>query len=491
MAGWLVVAGCTVGNPWFELAGASGTTAETGTPTGAGPGAETVTVQPTTQGSGVSTDEPVSTGVMTSVSSGPVTATEAVTITTGPELTGTGTSAGTDETGALPDMGVSLCGNGVTDPGEDCDDSNTLPGDGCENNCKFMFQALSPINVAQGVFDLAAADLDGDGLDDMVATYVTPDPNDAEFLLILNMGGGIFLITPKVELGWVGASRVLVGQLVGDARPDLLVVAAGTGKLRILENESVQGQLVFTPTNAIQVNNLAAVTDAALARLDGDGLDDLLLLVGEKLSVRLNDGVGGMGPPAAYPSPLAMPVAVFAGPLVKGDAKHHVGLVHATVGNDMSNFLNDGNGVLTKQNPQQERCGDGATTARVGDVDSGGPIDVVVGCKGGQLVVVGHDGLAPYERTVEAVVPTIVGAGAIDLYGGDEFADVYGVSAIGKAVVVGIASGKGFAKPYVENLEAGPTAAAVGDVDGDGAPDVMVVLAKLGQILLLRNQTRD
>ncbi|MGI5864684.1 MAG: lamin tail domain-containing protein, partial [Myxococcales bacterium] len=28
-----------------------------------------------------------------------------------------------------------LCGNGVKDPGEQCDDGNQVPGDGCENNC--------------------------------------------------------------------------------------------------------------------------------------------------------------------------------------------------------------------------------------------------------------------------------------------------------------------------------------------------------------------
>ena len=29
-----------------------------------------------------------------------------------------------------------LCGNGKLDPGEECDDGNTLPGDGCTSQCK-------------------------------------------------------------------------------------------------------------------------------------------------------------------------------------------------------------------------------------------------------------------------------------------------------------------------------------------------------------------
>lgn len=494
MSGWLVVAGCTVSNPWFELAGASETTAgataaETGTMTGAGPGAETL--QPTTQGPGGSTDEPVSAGgTMTGVSSGPVTATEAATITTGPELTGTGTSTGEGETGALPDMGVSLCGNEVVDTGENCDDGNTLAGDGCENNCKFMFEA-TPLLLLEGAFDLAAADLDIDGMLDMVVSYVTPDMNDPEYTLLLNMGAGSFLAMPKEEAGWIGASRVLVGQLAGDGRPDLLFVAAGTGKLRILENKSVKGQLNFVPTDPVQIGNIAAVADATLVALDGDDYDDLLLVIGEKMSVRLANGMGGLLGGVPYASPLPTPVAVIAGPLIKGDTNNHVGLVHDDLGDDMSGFLNNGAGVLSKKADTQKHCPDGATSARVGDADGGGPIDVVVGCKGGQVVLVGNDGKAPYERKIEAPAPGINSVGTIDLYGGDEFADVYATSAAGKAVVVGVAADKAFVATHVEALSAAPTASAVGDYDGDGAPDLMVVMPKPAQLLLLRNQTRD
>ena len=31
--------------------------------------------------------------------------------------------------------GVSICGNGLVEPGEACDDGNTVAGDGCESDC--------------------------------------------------------------------------------------------------------------------------------------------------------------------------------------------------------------------------------------------------------------------------------------------------------------------------------------------------------------------
>lgn len=35
-----------------------------------------------------------------------------------------------------PDQCTGVCGNGIVEPGEDCDDGNNLDGDGCAANCK-------------------------------------------------------------------------------------------------------------------------------------------------------------------------------------------------------------------------------------------------------------------------------------------------------------------------------------------------------------------
>jgi cysteine-rich repeat protein len=42
--------------------------------------------------------------------------------------------------------GVSLCGNGIVDPGEECDDANNIDGDGCSATCKFEFCGDNIIN---------------------------------------------------------------------------------------------------------------------------------------------------------------------------------------------------------------------------------------------------------------------------------------------------------------------------------------------------------
>src|SRR6266480_2975934 len=45
-----------------------------------------------------------------------------------------GTRCSADGKSCVPD--ADLCGNHVIDPGEMCDDGNTLSGDGCSSDCK-------------------------------------------------------------------------------------------------------------------------------------------------------------------------------------------------------------------------------------------------------------------------------------------------------------------------------------------------------------------
>jgi large repetitive protein len=52
----------------------------------------------------------------------------------GPQMDARASLDGSDAHATPPDAPV-LCGNGVVDPGENCDDGNTVSGDGCDNQC--------------------------------------------------------------------------------------------------------------------------------------------------------------------------------------------------------------------------------------------------------------------------------------------------------------------------------------------------------------------
>lgn len=61
---------------------------------------------------------------------------------------GPGDDAGTSDAGA-PDGGAGVCGDGVLDPLESCDDGNTTPGDGCPADC--VVEGLYTVRRADGM----------------------------------------------------------------------------------------------------------------------------------------------------------------------------------------------------------------------------------------------------------------------------------------------------------------------------------------------------
>jgi cysteine-rich repeat protein len=110
----ITVPGCLA-----PLAGASGCTVQVVcNPTSVGTKTATLTVADAT----TATDSV--TAALTCVSVGQTTLT----------VTSTGTSTGTGT--STTDAGVAVCGNGILDPGETCDDGNTVSSDGCSAECQ-------------------------------------------------------------------------------------------------------------------------------------------------------------------------------------------------------------------------------------------------------------------------------------------------------------------------------------------------------------------
>lgn len=54
-----------------------------------------------------------------------------------------------------------LCGNGVLDPGEDCEDGNRVPGDGCDPSCHHEFSILD--KCGNGILDVELGEACDDG----------------------------------------------------------------------------------------------------------------------------------------------------------------------------------------------------------------------------------------------------------------------------------------------------------------------------------------
>jgi hypothetical protein len=140
------------------------------------------------------------------------------------------------------------------------------------NNPNGTFSVLGELaSVEREVTDALGADVDGDGLDDVVlasaASLTDADPNGSVEVL-RNTGGGQLAPGTGYPVG-VGTRRVAAAQLDGLPGLDLVAVSDGSNEVTVLYNDGTGGF-------PVQESYLAGDADAlAVTDLDGDGDADV------------------------------------------------------------------------------------------------------------------------------------------------------------------------------------------------------------------------
>ncbi|MDR3456038.1 MAG: immunoglobulin domain-containing protein [Verrucomicrobiae bacterium] len=152
--------------------------------------------------------------------------------------------------------------------------NTSTPGNLSSNS--FAARVDFPTGVQpQGV---VVRDLDGDGRPDMVV----PNSGDGTVSLLQNIGAPGTLTTysfaPKIDIATgAGADRVAVGDLNGDGRPDLAVANGNAGTVSVLQN-------IITSPGSFTAGSFAPKIDLAVPSgaiqvtildVDGDGKPDL------------------------------------------------------------------------------------------------------------------------------------------------------------------------------------------------------------------------
>jgi subtilisin family serine protease len=305
---------------------------------------------------------------------------------------------------------------------------------------------------------LAVADVDGDGKLDLVVS----DSSNDRVLVYRNIStvgtltANSFAAPVNFSVG-TDPRAVRVGDLDGDGRPDIVCVNNGDNTLSILRNIGTAGSLT---TNSF-ASQVALATgpephDLAIADLDGDGKPDLIQpnYVPSFFSVFRNTSVPG-----------AINTNSFA-----------ARVDFATSG--------EGNSII------------------VGDVDGDGKPDVTVGLASGSAIAVYRNLASPGEldtnsfaAEVDFPAPgSVRGLGMGDLNGdgkpdislvGEEgdFMSVYqNVSTPGSFTNTSLASRVDY------SAGSDPQGVPIGDLDGDGRPDVVFVNFYDGTISIYQNE---
>jgi len=280
--------------------------------------------------------------------------------------------------------------------------------------------SYGPVRAGRAI---AVADMNGDGLKDLV---VASDPGVVAVQLGLAGGG----YGPNTDYAVAGNPRDLVlPDLNGDGFLDVIVSCRNSTNLSVLMGlpGGLLGPKVDVPVGSGTVN------DIAVGDLDGDGIPDLAALNSSSgLLILKGDGNGGFGPATSYVTPSGL--------------RRNVAMADVNSDGRMD--------VLVL----------------IGGTTTPGTVTVYLGLAGG--------GLAPGTGYSVGIGPLSVAAGDVD---GDGLIDLavgnFGSSTTPGSVTVllGLPGGGFGPKTAYEAID--PRAVVIGDMDGDGRPDL--VLANL------------
>lgn len=319
------------------------------------------------------------------------------------------------------------------------------------------------------------ADVNADGLPDLLAVVLPPViPLPQRLSVSLAEPGGGYAPAQLATLGGLGAVDLAAVDLDGDGLLDVVVANQNSDELRIACG---LGAGAFTPAEVLIAGGRPV--DLLVTDLDGDGADDLVVANAEldELSVYfVEPGTALVPEPVAIPTGDA-PMRVFACEL---QADGCVDLLTSTTGSFLAPVtltafvgLGDGEFLVPVRHPANPSVRDLVLC----DVDGDALLDAVVCNSGVDRVTLlrglGDGGFAPKQGFPVADQPYRLAAGDLDGDGGDDIVVVSGpvqveVLLSGDDGSLGPATPIAFDGPF-------PSEISLRDLDGDGALDLVGV----------------
>ena len=391
---------------------------------------------------------------------------------------------------ALPLFLATLVGGGTPpvkagDP--DCND-NGIP-DASETAVSFTSHPLAvPTDAPQSA---AAADLDGDGdLDLLTASF-----DDDKLAWYKNTDGqGLFGPQQVISATADAAVHVIAADLDGDGDQDVLAASAGDDKVAWYRNG---GTGTFGPQGVIS-NQANGAWFVAAADLDGDG--DLDVLSASQNDNKIawypnTNGKGLFGAPRIVTTAADKPVALA---VVDLDGDSDLDVASASSGDDRIAWYENADGSGTF-GPLQAitTAAEGAAFVAAADLDGDGDLDVLSASVFDDTIawyekLDGTDGFGP-EQAIDATAFQVLQVRAADL---DADSDLDVLAAVaGEDTVVWYENLDGratFGPPQVVTAAAdGATSAIAADLDGDGDLDVVSTAQTADQVAWHENGSDD
>jgi hypothetical protein len=332
---------------------------------------------------------------------------------------------------------------------------------------------------------IASADLDGDGLGDLVVL----DAGDGILALFKGNQGGGFTAGGQISVG-TGISDLALLDLGKNGKPDIVVTDKLSGDVQVFFNDGnliAASDLHFRagagPFGIADINGTPLISSqegtnaVAMGDFNSDGAFDLVSVNTDSntFSLLVGQAIGGYLNPRVFPtgsSPRLVRVADF-----NRDGHPDLAILDKQ---NLEIFSGDGAGGFTRTVVID--AGDAPSGLTVADVNGDGIPDLVVGNElGDVLIFLGKgDGMfKPFQRAgqfVALAVADLNGDGKDDFVFANQASDSVSVEY----------GGTSQAEPFHGRKDGllAPGAVAIQDLNGDGIPDLIVANSGSNNILV-------
>ena len=342
-----------------------------------------------------------------------------------------------------------------------------------------MFTGQTTYSTGSGSepYSVIVADVNGDNKPDIIVA----DSGTNNVGVLLNLGNTMFTSQTTYSTGGSSSPQsVVTADINGDNKPDIIVANSGTNNVGVLLN---LGNAMFTAQTTYSTGE--GSSPQSVAAMDVNGDNKLDLIVAKKgtnnVGVLLNTGNGTFASQTTYStgedsSPQSVTTAD-----VNGDNKPDIVVANYHTSN-VGVLFNLGNGMFTGQTTYSTGSSSEPYYVTTGDVNGDNKLDIIVANSNANVNTVGvllnrGNGTFANQRSYQTGSgshPTSVVAADID---GDRKLDIIVAHRYGNKVGVFLNTGNGtFTSQitYPPTSSMAPRSVITADMNGDNKPDIIV-----------------